>query len=268
MWKWQVFTEKRDTQLRRAVPIEKHVEIALWRLSTGNSFRTTAKAFVFGKSTAIQITCDFCSEIQRLASTFIKFPNTRRETAKAIEKLRVFCRCHIPQALGALYGTHIPIIAPCVEGKADYYSRKQCYTISTQATVNANLAFLDVETGFRGRCHDSRNLRNTSLFRRAENREILAQPENVVENSGIRPLLLDDSAIPLSPWLIKPFQFGPALTCSEKNFNRKLSSARVTVERAFGILRAHWRYLLKRLDNIIENLSAIIITCCVLHNIC
>ena len=55
---------------------------------------------------------------------------------------------HIPQALGALDGTHSPIIAPSVEGKVDYYSRKQCYTISTQATVNANLVFLDVETGF------------------------------------------------------------------------------------------------------------------------
>ena len=87
MWKWQVFMEKRDTQLRRAVPIEKRVAIALWRLSTENSFGTTAKTFAVGKSTAIQITCDLCSEIQRLASTFIKFPNTRRETAKAIEKL-------------------------------------------------------------------------------------------------------------------------------------------------------------------------------------
>ena len=78
--------EKRDTQLRRAVPIEKHVAIAVRRLSTGNSFRTTAKTFAVGKSTAVQITRYFCSEIQRLASGFIKFPNTKRQTAEAIEK--------------------------------------------------------------------------------------------------------------------------------------------------------------------------------------
>ena len=48
--------EKRDTQFRRAIPIEKRVAIALWRLSTGNLFRTVAKTFVACKSTAVQIT--------------------------------------------------------------------------------------------------------------------------------------------------------------------------------------------------------------------
>ena len=47
-----------------------------------------------------------------------------------------------------------------------------------------------------------------------------------------------------------------------------MSSARVTVERAFGVLKGRWRCLLKRLDNDLESLSSIIITCCVLHNIC
>ena len=36
----QAALEKRDTQFRRAIPIEKRVAIALWRLSTGNLFRT------------------------------------------------------------------------------------------------------------------------------------------------------------------------------------------------------------------------------------
>ena len=40
------------------------------------------------------------------------------------------------------------------------------------------------------------------------------------------------------------------------------------VERAFGILKSHSRYLLKRLDNRAENILYMIITCCLLHNIC
>ena len=80
--------------------------------------------------------------------------------------------------------------------------------------------------------------------------------------------MLGDGAYSLLPWLIKPYNVGPALTHSEKLFNKKLSSARVTVERAFGILKARWRCLLKRLDNCIENVSAVVIACCVLHNIC
>ena len=80
--------------------------------------------------------------------------------------------------------------------------------------------------------------------------------------------MLGDGAYPLLPWLIKPYNFGPALTRSEKLFNEKLCSAWVTLERAFGILKARWRCLLKRLDKCKENLSAVVIACYVLHNIC
>ena len=52
----QAALEKRDIQFRRAMPIEKRVAIALWRLWTGNLFRTVAKTFVVCKSTAVQIT--------------------------------------------------------------------------------------------------------------------------------------------------------------------------------------------------------------------
>ena len=174
----------------------------------------------------------------------------------------------VPHVLGALDDTNIPIVALNVDGKADCFSRKQRYTISTEGLVGANLVFLDVATGFPGSCHDARNFRNTSLYTQAENGEILTKPEDVIENSLFRPLLPGDGAYTLLPWLIKSDNFGPALTRSEKLFNKKICSARVTVERAFDILKARWRFLLKRLDNHIENNSAVIIACFVLHNVC
>ena len=51
--------EKWDTQLRKAIPIENLVGVALWGLSTGNSFRSIKKNGV-GKSTAAQIAAEFC----------------------------------------------------------------------------------------------------------------------------------------------------------------------------------------------------------------
>ena len=56
--------ERRDTQLRKAIPIEKPVAIAIWRLSTGNSFRSVAKTFAVGKSIAVKITREFCTEMR------------------------------------------------------------------------------------------------------------------------------------------------------------------------------------------------------------
>ena len=127
--------------------------------------------------------------------------------------------------------------------------------------------FLDVATGYPGSCQDSRNLRDSSLFRRAQNHEILTEPEDVTENASIRPIMLD-RAYTLLPWLVNPYSFGPALTRPQRKSNKKLSKGRVHVERAFGILKAHWRCLLKRLDNEIENVLSVFITCCFLHNIC
>ena len=80
----QPVTEKRDTQLCRVIPIENR------RLSRGNSFPATPQTFAVRKSTPAQITHDFYSEIQRLASRFIKFPNTRRETASEAREFSNF----------------------------------------------------------------------------------------------------------------------------------------------------------------------------------
>ena len=86
---------------------------------------------------------------------------------------------------------------------------------------------------------------------------MLTEPTDVIDGYKIRPLLIRDGAYPANTWLVK-----------QKKFNRFLSSARVVVERAFGILKARWRYLLNCIDHNIENLSDVIKSCCVLHNIC
>ena len=103
--------------------------------------------------------------MRRLAQLFIKFPSNRRETAQAIEQFKLDYLFKIPQAVGAIDGTHIDIVAPAGEGKVDYFSLKQRYTIATQGVIGANLSFYDITTGFPGSCHDARNLRNSSIFR-------------------------------------------------------------------------------------------------------
>ena len=66
--------EKQDPNLRKSIPIEKRVGAALWRLASGNSFRSVAKTLAIGKSSSVKITHDFCDEIVRISSNLIKFP--------------------------------------------------------------------------------------------------------------------------------------------------------------------------------------------------
>ena len=127
--------------------------------------------------------------------------------------------------------------------------------------------FLHIVTGYPGCLHNTHILRLSNLYTRAEREEILKTPSKVIKGFSVRPLLLSDSAYPMTLWQVKPFSFTLNLTKREKLFNKHLSSARVIVEQAFGVLKGRFRILLKRMDIGLENTVKTIITCCVLHNI-
>lgn len=81
----------------------------------------------------------------------------------------------------------------------------------------------------------------------------------------IGPYLVDDSAIFLAPWLQKVYPErtqGP----DEIAFNEELSSARVSVECAFGILKSRWRILTKQIESGVGSVSDTVLACAVLHN--
>ena len=255
---------KRDTVFRHAISPAKRVAIALWRLAGGASFRTIGTHFDVGKSTCVTITKEFCKALNRLAINYIKFPSNGDETARAIALFQDESK--IPQAVGAIDGTHIEIIAP--DQPFDYFDRHHRYSVTMQAVVGENLMFLDTAIGYPGSMHDARILRASNIFTKAENGEILKEPAITLNGVKVRPLLLGDGAYPLLPWLLKPYPITVILNRSQRRFNKTLSSARSTVERAFGLLKARWRILLKRLDNKFCNIPEVILTCCILHNFC
>lgn len=256
---------RRDTMLRDAIPTPKRVAIALWRMACGGSFRDIATHFDVGKSTCVTITKVFCQALNRFARRYIKFPSNRRETTRAIALFQDHCR--IPQAFGAIDGTHIEIVAP-EDQPFDYFDRQHRYSVIMQGVVGENLMLLNTSIGYPGSMHDARVLRYSELYREIENNNYLTEPTIEINNTRIRPILLGDGAYPLLPWLLKPYAHNGVLTASQRRFNRTLSSARSTVERAFGVLKGRWRILLKRLDNRFVNVPEVILTCCILHNFC
>jgi len=81
--------------------------------------------------------------------------------------------------------------------------------------------------------------------------------------------LLGDAAYSIQKNVIVPFYDNGHLNREQKQFNHRLSSARITVERSIGLLKERWRYLLDKLPMTRTNLIPYyIITCCVLHNLC
>jgi hypothetical protein len=81
--------------------------------------------------------------------------------------------------------------------------------------------------------------------------------------------LLGDGAYAIHPHLMVPFRDNGHLTLRQINFNMRLSQARQTIERAFGLLKGRFRSLRDKLSiHTISKIPEYIVACCVLHNVC
>ena len=122
--------------------------------------------------------------------------------------------------------------------------------------------------GWPGNVHDSRVFAHSSLYKKAMEEEILNGESVTVQSQDIMPYLISDSAYPLLPWLMKPFPHNTALTPAQRKFNYCISRKRIVVENAFGRLKARWRCLRKQNEMRVTNVPAVVLSCCILHNMC
>ena len=111
------------------------------------------------------VTKQVCASIvKRLLPEYIKIP-TGEALTEVIEGFKV--DHGFPQCVGAVNGTHIPIISPH-ECPADYYNRKGWHSIILQGVVDHKGRFVDVYVGWPGRVHDARVFANSSLYQRGQ----------------------------------------------------------------------------------------------------
>ncbi|XP_016418989.1 putative nuclease HARBI1 [Sinocyclocheilus rhinocerous] len=254
-----------DTNYRVSVPLQKRVAIVLWKLATNSEYRSVSHLFGVGISTACDCVKDFCSSVENiLLPEVITIPQA--EKLKELS-LNFEQRWGLPQCVGAIDGSHIPILAP-QEYHTEYFNRKRWYSIVLQAVVDAKGLFWNVFAGLPGSLHDARVLRLSALWELAERRHLFAQQYRNINGQDVGFYILGDAAYPLTSWLMKPFPDNGFLTAQQQVYNHKTSKARVVVENAFGRLKGRWRCLLKRNDCNLERVKSMVLTCCVLHNLC
>lgn len=109
-----------------------------------------------------------------------------------------------------------------------------------------------------GSVHDARVFRYSGL-------QQMCAPEFFPEGTHV----LADSAYTLQENVLVPYRDNGYLSPEERYFNRCLSGARATVERAIGLLKMRWRILLNEFPIRRRDLQPFIIyAICILHNIC
>ncbi|XP_018359712.1 PREDICTED: putative nuclease HARBI1 [Trachymyrmex cornetzi] len=141
-------------------------------------------------------------------------------------------RINVPQVIGAIDGTHIPILPPA-DGYKDYINRKGWPSIILQAVVDNNLRFMNVNCQAPGSCHDAAVFKKSMLYKEAE--RIIPRKMKLINGVEIPYFLIGDPAYPLLPWLMKGYTKVTRLTPQEESFNVYLNSNRIDVERAFGL---------------------------------
>lgn len=113
--------ELKNTNFRRCLPLKKSVPVALWKLATGSEYRSIGHLFGVSITSVCRCVQDFCAAAEVLVvPEQIRFPSHERfaEMSAYYES-----RWGLPHCVGAIDGSHIPIIAPQAY-HCDYFNRK------------------------------------------------------------------------------------------------------------------------------------------------
>ncbi|KAG1330125.1 protein ALP1-like [Cocos nucifera] len=248
---------KEDTTLRAAIPVRQRIAVCVSRLATGDPLRVVSKRFGLGISTCHKLVLEVCSAIKTvLMPKFLQWPDPAAAAAHRFEAL-----AGIPNVVGSMYTTHIPIIAPKANVSA-YFNRrhtertqKTSYSITVQGVVDADGVFTDVCIGWPGSMPDDQVLEKSALYQRGIGG--LLQNQWIVGGAGY----------PLMDWLLVPYT-QKNLTWTQHAFNEKVGEVQRAAKEAFARLKGRWGCLQKRTEVKLLDLPVVLGACCVLHNIC
>ncbi|XP_070529941.1 uncharacterized protein [Cardiocondyla obscurior] len=203
----------------------------------------------------LYITRRVINTLVKLAPNIIKWPSNERveQVWTGFEATSGF-----PKIIGAIDGTHINIPAPKINPEA-YINRKSHHSIQLQAICDHTCQFTHCFVGHVGSVHDQR------VFRLSEVQSYLGDISKFPHDCH----LVGDSAYKLHDNLLTPYRDNGHMTVRQRNYNFLHASARICIERAFGLLKGRFRSLLTTLAmDRVDLIPMHIIACCVLHNMC
>ncbi|KAI5020422.1 hypothetical protein ZWY2020_045310 [Hordeum vulgare] len=256
------------------IPVPERLAICLWRLVNGESLTNVAKRFSHGRVTCHRIFHDVCAAIMgKVVGKEILWPDAAAMAANA-SKFQALSG--IQGVIGNVYTTRFAITAP-KHNTTDYCnrratarnsSRSPSYSITVQASVNADGAFTNVFAGHPGAKSDEETLLASTLSR----------PELTGQILGERMRLVGGVGYPLTEWMMVPYSH-QNLTPAQLSFNEGVEKVIGVGVETFRRFIARWSFLQKRIEiklkgekkndaDLDVDLAVVLEVCCALHNIC
>ena len=249
---------------------ECRLGVCLYRLGRGDYLQTISELFGIGIATVHVIVNEVCTAIVKnmwKRSVENYFPKTRQDfTEKMLDMDEIW---QFPYSWASVDGCHISIKCPWggSEANKEYHNYKNFYSIVLMAMVDAKRRFVWASVGFPGNSHDAIIFQSTEVWQDITENNVIPSIAKQVGTAKVYPLILGDSAFPLTTWLMKPYCHGVP-TPEERNFNYRLSRARMTCECAFGSLKSRWRVLYRKCECDPDTVKLVTLACIVLHNVC
>ena len=265
------YIQGQQTHWRQPIGVEKKLVVTLYKLMHGVAIPLVADKAALGKSTVGEILRQVCSALSANFGHLVAWPVGRRlvKVATAFQSKQ-----GLPNCIGAIDGSHIYIAAPSnTVVAADHRNRNKCFSILLQGVVDSRCYFTSINTGPPGSLHDSAHFKSSELYRKVEQGVMGGfhdDPLSWPAGLPFPPYIVADRGYPLLSWCITPFKMGPMgvpLSREELWFNKKHSSTRMSVERAFGILKARFKEIGTKSSLKLDFLPTVVHSCCVLHNI-
>ena len=180
---------ERPTRRCFSLPVSLQVLIALRYLASGSFQAVIGDVHGVSQPTVSTVVYKFVNSLCIYKNNYIIFPQD--DQSQRDIKMDFYQIAEMPNVLGALDGTLIPIQGPTVNEPV-YICRKGFHAINVQGICDAKMLFTNVVVKWPGRTHDAFIWNECEINRKFEANEI---------GGGY---LLGDSGYPLRPWLLTP----------------------------------------------------------------
>lgn len=252
--------KKKVTCRGKPISPRRRLMITLRYLSSTTDLVAIQQMYDVGERTVYSIIHETCCVIvDMLFSKLIRLPRTHAECLGVMQGF--YDDFGVPNIIGAVDGTHIPIrMLPRVKTE-DFINFKRRKSVVVQACVDNSLLFTDVYGIWPGSQNDASVLRASHLWELGES--------GMLSPEGLQCCILADSGYPCRPWLITPISKRNAGNEDPvaKAFNDVLSGARQVVEGAFGLLKSKWRRLMFAVEmETTDHVRNIVFACITLTN--